>query len=120
MHSMKSEEADELWSLIETDVAAKTILLQHEPDVGSGADLNAHMLNKVSEAAGTGNALLKVVMTSTFWQRIDQKAGAIKGIQTLLADSFKLSVHTQGISVKPSEILDAQVVFLDWRLGADH
>jgi hypothetical protein len=120
MHSMKSEEAEELWSLIETDVRAKEILLQHAPDVASGADLNAHMLNKVSEAAGSDNALLKVVMTSAFWQRIDQKAGAVKGIQTLLADSFKLSVHTQGISVQPSEILDVQVVFLDWRLGPDH
>ena len=120
MHYIKSEEADELWSLIETDVEAKGILLQHAPDAASGADLDAHMLNRVSEAAGAGNALLKVVMTSSFWQRIDQKAGAIKGIQTLLADSFKLSVRTQGIRVEPATILDVQVVFLDWRLGADH
>jgi hypothetical protein len=120
MQSMNTMEADELWSLIETDQEAKEILLAHAPDVASGADLNAHMLNEVCEATGADNALLKVIMTSTFWQGIDQKAGAVKRIQTLLTDSYKLSVHTQGISVEPSEILDVQVVFLDWRLGADH
>lgn len=120
MHAMKTMEADELWSLIETDVGAKQILVEHAPDATSGADLNADMLNKICEMVGGDNALKKVIESSSFWQRIDQKAGAVRGIQSLLTESFKLSVHTQGIAVETTGILDVQVVFLDWRLGPDH
>lgn len=106
MHAMTAVEADELWSLIETDVDAKKILLDHSTDVASGEDLNAHMLQGISELAGAENALQKVIVSSSFWRRIDQKAGAVKGIQSLLTESFQLSVHTQGIAVETTNIQD--------------
>jgi hypothetical protein len=77
-------------------------------------------LKEVCDAAGANCALAKVIQASSFRQRIDQKAGAVRGIEALLIDSFKLSVHTQGIAAEAADILEVQVVFLDWRLGPDH
>ncbi len=120
VQAMQSAEADELWSLIENDVEAKKEVLAHAPEISSGADLTANRLKEVCDATGADCALVKVVQSSSFLQRIEQKAGAVKGIETLLTDRFKLSVHTQGIAARTEDILNVQVVFLDWRLGPDH
>jgi hypothetical protein len=118
-HLMREDEADQLWSMIENDPAARDELNAKFPDVDSGADLASFMLEEAANAAGPDSVLGKIVHACDFRRRIDGKADAVKSIEQQLAGPFGLQVRTQGIDAKPDQIQDVQVVFLDWRLGPD-
>jgi hypothetical protein len=122
VHEMRSDEGDDLWSAIENDEKARAQLSDYDPDITSGAALNAYALSEACNAVGKGSALEKVVQASAFWRRLDMKAGSIRAIQSQLHEKFGLQVHTHGIDTDVTSLpnQDVQVVFLDWRLGPDH
>lgn len=118
---LKSEEADDLWRLLEFDDAFRTQIDESGRTVESAEDLEGGLIDELLESESEVPRFVQVWPNSIAGSRISEAAKSVAGIRDLLKCSLNLEVETFGSDTEPSTLIayGPQLVFLDWHLGDD-